>query len=151
VAPIVSEVDIARPREEVFAYVTDPARFGEWQSGVVSGHIEGDGPLQVGSRCVMTRRIGGSNRTSVSEVTQMTPPEDWSIRGIDGPIRADVTVAVAPISDNQGSHVTIRLDFHGHGIGAVLLPMVVRQARKEVPRSCQNLKQRLEAVENRQA
>ena len=27
--PIVSSIDIARPPDEVFAYVTDPARFGE--------------------------------------------------------------------------------------------------------------------------
>jgi hypothetical protein len=28
--------------------------------------------------------------------------------------------------------------------GAILLPLVIRQARKEVPRSCKNLKRRLE-------
>ena len=37
---IVSDVDIARPPDEVFSYVTDPSRFGEWQADVVSGHIE---------------------------------------------------------------------------------------------------------------
>jgi len=76
VAPIVSEVDIARPPDEVFRYVTDPSRFGEWQSDVISAHIEGDGQA-VGSRCVMTRRIGGK----------------------DGPIRANVTVTVDPLGD----------------------------------------------------
>ena len=94
----------------------------------------------------MTRRIGGSERTSTSEITEITPPRTWAIRGIDGPIRADVDVTVDPVYDGQKSHVTIRLDFHGHGIGKMLLPMVVRQARKEAPRSCQNLKKRLEAV-----
>jgi GrpB-like predicted nucleotidyltransferase (UPF0157 family) len=29
------------------------------------------------------------------------------------------------------------LTFHGHGIGKMLLPIVVRQARTEAPRSCQ--------------
>jgi GNAT superfamily N-acetyltransferase len=97
----------------------------------------------------MTRHIGGAERTSVSEITQIAPPGAWAIRGVDGPIRADVNVAVEPVSNGPGSHVTIRLDFHGHGIGKVLLPMVVRQARKEVPQSCQNLKKRLEAYVNR--
>ena len=63
-----SDVEVARPLDEVFGNVTDPSRFGEWQSGVVSGHIEPEGP-----------------------------------------------------------------------------PMVVRQARTEVPQSCQNLKKRLES------
>src|SRR5215469_6728372 len=95
VAPIVSEVDIVRPPGEVFLYVTDPSRFGEWQSGVVSAHIEGDGQA-VGSRCVMTRRIGGKDRTSTSEITELSPPRRWVLRGIDGPIRANVAVTVEP-------------------------------------------------------
>jgi hypothetical protein len=41
--------------------------------------------------------------------------------------------------------VTIEFDFEGHGLGKLLVPLVVRkQAQKEVPRNQQNLKQRLE-------
>jgi uncharacterized protein YndB with AHSA1/START domain len=32
--PIAVSVDIDSPQEEVFAYVTDPSRFIEWQAGV---------------------------------------------------------------------------------------------------------------------
>jgi hypothetical protein len=35
--PISVSVDIDRPQVEVFAYVTDPSRFAEWQAGVVVG------------------------------------------------------------------------------------------------------------------
>jgi uncharacterized protein YndB with AHSA1/START domain len=144
VALVEADVAITRPPAEVFSYVTDPARFGEWQSGVVSGHIEGDQPPGVGSRCVMTRRIGGSEQTSTSVITEMAPPRTWAIHGIDRSIRVDVTVSVDPVDDGQESHVTIRLDFHGHGMGRMLMPVVMRQAREEVPRSCQKLKARLE-------
>ena len=143
-ALIESEVDVARPPAEVFRYVTDPSRFGEWQSGVVSARIEGDGPQAVGSRCVMIRRIGGSDRTSTSEITELSPPRMWTIRGIDGPIRANVTVTVDPRQDGAQAHVAIQLDFEGHGMGKLILPMVVREARKEVPESVQKLKARLE-------
>ena len=146
---IVSAISVARPPWEVFAYVADPSRFGEWQSGVVSGHVEGGGPPKVGSRCVMTHRIGGSARTSVAEVTQVIAPLAWAIRGLDGPVRADVNVTVDSINGGQSSRVTIRFDFRGHGVGAFLLPMVLRHAREEVPRSCQNLKKRLEADRHR--
>jgi hypothetical protein len=41
--------------------------------------------------------------------------------------------------------VTIELDFEGHGIGKLLVPLVVRrQARNEVPTSLRKLKERLE-------
>jgi uncharacterized protein YndB with AHSA1/START domain len=145
VAPIVSEVDVARPPDEVFRYVTDPSRFGEWQSDVVSAHIEGDGPPTVGSLCIMTRRIGGRDRTSTSEITELSPPRAWAIRGIDGPIRANVTVIVDPLQDGTQAHVAIHLDFEGFGIGKLIVPVVVREAHKEVPQSCQKLKARLES------
>ena len=39
--PIVTSAEIERPAAEVFAYATDPARFSEWQKGVVDGHMDG--------------------------------------------------------------------------------------------------------------
>ena len=65
--PIVTSAEIDRPAAEVFTYATDPARFSEWQQGVVEGHM--DGPANgtqtpaVGAKCVMTRRIGGASRS----------------------------------------------------------------------------------------
>jgi uncharacterized protein YndB with AHSA1/START domain len=35
-APIVHSVEIKRSPEDVFAYVTDPSRFAEWQEAVVA-------------------------------------------------------------------------------------------------------------------
>jgi uncharacterized protein YndB with AHSA1/START domain len=93
-APSVSSIDIARPQDEVFSYVTDPSRFAEWQAGVVGGSMEvGESP-SVGSKCTTTRRIGGTARESTSEITKLDPPTRWVIHGIDGPIRAIVDVTV---------------------------------------------------------
>ncbi len=41
-AAIVCSVEIARAPGEVYSYVTDPARFGEWQAGVIDGLDVGD-------------------------------------------------------------------------------------------------------------
>jgi uncharacterized protein YndB with AHSA1/START domain len=41
-APLVETIEVERPPAEVFSYVTDPSRFGEWQKNVVGGHIEGN-------------------------------------------------------------------------------------------------------------
>ena len=82
---------------------------------------------------------------STSKLAELDSPRRWAIHGIDGPIRADAQVEVVPLNDPPRSRVTIRLDFHGQGVGKFLAPMGVRQARKEVPQSCQKLKQILEA------
>jgi uncharacterized protein YndB with AHSA1/START domain len=143
--PIRTTTEVARPPEEVFAYVTDPTRFAEWQEGVVGGSIDGSEPHAVGDRCLTTRRIGGTERLVTSEITHIDPPRGWGIRGVDGPIRATVDVSVTPLNEGKQSRVTIDLAFSGHGIGKLLVPLVVRRgARKEMPANLERLKQRLE-------
>lgn len=140
--PIVATAEIGRPAAEVFAYATDPARFPEWQKGVVDGHMDG---AAVGARCVTTRRIGGASRPSTSELVLIDPPRAWGVRGTDGPIRATVDVLVEPLAGSR-SRLTISVDFTGHGIGKILVPLVVRrEARKEMPGNMAAFKQRMEA------
>ena len=143
-----ASTEVDRPAAEVFAYATDPARFSEWQKGVVDGHMDGRGDgtqaPAVGAKCVTTRRIGGANRPATSELVHIDPPRTWGVRGLDGPIRATVDVVVQPVTDAR-SRLTISVDFTGRGIGKVLVPLVVRrQARKEMPDNLAALKRRME-------
>jgi hypothetical protein len=141
---ITTSTEVNRPAEDVFAYATDPTRFHEWQQGVIEGHMEQPGTPSVGAHCLTTRRIGGANRSSTSEVVRINPPTRWGVRGIDGPIRAVVDVTVNSVTADR-SRLTIAVDFEGHGIGKLLVPLVVRpQARKEMPTNLATLKQRLE-------
>ena len=143
-APVTTSTEVARPAEEVFAYVTDPSKMHEWQRGCVSGRM--DAPTtRVGSRCTTIRRIGGREREVTTEITEYDPPRRWADRGIDGPIRALVVVTVEPLADASRSRLTIELDFTGHGIGKLLVPLVVRrQAAREMPENLRRLKQRVE-------
>ena len=92
-----------------------------------------------------TRRIGGASRPSTSELTHIDPPRCCGVRGTDGPIRAAVEVVVEPLSGSR-SRLTISVDFTGHGIGKILVPLMVRrEARKEMPDNMAALKQMMEA------
>jgi uncharacterized protein YndB with AHSA1/START domain len=145
--PLVSSIEIARPQHEVFSYVTDPSLFSEWQAGVVGGSMEAGKTPAVGSKCMTTRRIGGRERHATSEITKIDPPRTWAVHGVDGPIRAMVDVTVESLNGSTGSRLTIALDFEGHGIGKLLVPLVIRrQARNEMPENVQRLKERLEAT-----
>jgi uncharacterized protein YndB with AHSA1/START domain len=144
-APITSSTEVARGAAEVFAYVIDPSTMPEWQQGCVRGHMDG-GPVRVGSKCTTVRRIGGREQEAVTEITEYDPPRRWADRGVNGPIRAVVSVRVEPLADGSRSRVTIELDFTGHGIGKLLVPLVVRRrAASEMPENMRRLKQRLEA------
>jgi uncharacterized protein YndB with AHSA1/START domain len=146
--PIVVTAEINRPAAEVFACATDPARFSQWQKGVVDGHMDAPaGDMQVppvGTKCVTTRRIGGASRPATSELVHIDPPRTWGVRGTDGPIRAAVDVLVEPVSDSR-SRLTISVDFTGHGIGKILVPLMVRrEARKEMPDNIAALRRLIE-------
>jgi hypothetical protein len=145
VAPIIARTVVARPAAQVFAYATDPTRFHEWQQGLIDGHLDQPGAPQVGAKCVTTRRIGGANRVVTSELTHIDAPRTWGVRGIDGPIRATVDVTVEPLTEIS-SRLTIAVDFDGHGVGKLLVPVFIRrQAEKEMPANLKALKQRIEA------
>jgi uncharacterized protein YndB with AHSA1/START domain len=145
-APITTSTEVARTPEEVFAYVTDPTRFAEWQQGVVDGQMAGAGPHAPGDRCLTTRRVGRAERRVTSEITHVDPPRTWGVRGVEGPVRADVDVTVVPLDGGRRSRLTIQLDFASRGIGKVLVPLFVRpSARKEMPANLDRLKQRLES------
>jgi hypothetical protein len=67
------------------------------------------------------------------------------VEGRDGPVRAAVDVLVEPVTDAR-SRLTFTVDFTGHGIGKLVVPlMVCPEARKEMPGSMAVLKQRMEA------
>lgn len=138
--------EVQRSADDVFDYATDPSRFSEWQKGVVDGHMESGGALRVGDRCHTTRRIGFSDRPDTSELVKYDPPRQWGVRGLAGPIRAMVDVTVEPLSETS-AQLTIALTFEGHGIGRLLVPLVVeRQAKREMPRNLAALKVHLEHV-----
>lgn len=141
---ITTSTEVARSAEDVFAYATDPTHFSEWQKGVIDGHMDSADVPGVGARCLTTRRIGFANRSVTAELAYIDSPRTWGVRGIDGPIRGTVDVAVEPLTDNR-SRLTITVDFKGHGIGKLLVPLVVeREARKEMPTNMSALKERLE-------
>lgn len=141
---ITHSVEISRSPEDVFAYIDDLARHSEWQEQVTAATVSPEGPTAVGTRSAETRRIGGREQVVTYEVTQHDPPRLFSFRGIDGPIRAIGTATLEPLDDGARSLVTLELDFEGHGLGKLMLPMVKSQAAKQVPKDQARLKQLLE-------
>jgi uncharacterized protein YndB with AHSA1/START domain len=142
--PKVHSIEINRPPEEVFAYVTDPTRFAEWQYDVESVRIDEGRPPSVGSRFTTTRRIGRAERTMTQEITEINPPTSWAAHSVAGPIRPSANITIEPLNNSTRSRVTIALDFKGHGIGVLLVPVIRRIAAKGAPTSYQHLKKRLE-------
>jgi len=144
-AAIVESIEISRRPEDVFSYAIDFSHFPEWQVGVVSACRVGDAPLAVGSRALVTRRLGPRKLLRTEEITELDPPRTWAVRGVGGPLMAIARGTIEPLDGGNRSRVTIALEFKADGIGRLLVPLVVhRQARRQLPRNEQNLKELLE-------
>jgi uncharacterized protein YndB with AHSA1/START domain len=143
---IVASTEISRNPDDVFAYVTDPTRLPEWQESVIKAESS-QTPARIGTRARVTRRVGRRGLTQSAELAELAPPTRWVVRGLDGPVRGNVTGRIEPLEDGTRSHVTIELELEGHGIGKLLLPLFVqRKAQAEMPRNLRRLKEQLEGT-----
>jgi uncharacterized protein YndB with AHSA1/START domain len=141
-----SSVEINRPPAEVFAYLDEVERHGEWQSDIVSSKKETDGPVGVGTRVTDTRKVPGGPRPITYEITEHDPPRRTVFRGVNGPVRPTGTVTVEPLDDGTRSRVSLEFDLVGHGLlGKLFAPMARRQAARTIPRDQQTLKEKLES------
>jgi uncharacterized membrane protein len=144
-ARIVESIEIDRRPEEVFAYVDDLGRHGEWQEQIVNTRVQTEGPTRVGTRATDKRRLPGGERDITYEVTEHDPPRKVSFRGLNGPVRPIGTVTIDPIDGGLRSRLTLEFAFEGHGIGKLLAPLAAMTARKQIPKGHAKLKERLEA------
>ena len=138
-------IEISRSPADVFAYIDDLATHGEWQEQVVSAKVDGDGPTRVGTRSTETRKIGGREQQMTYEVIEHNPPQVFAFRGVDGAVRPNGRATIEPLDGGARSRVTLDLDFEGHGMGKLLLPLVRNRAANQVPKDQARLKQRLES------
>lgn len=141
--PMTTTIEIKCPPDEVYAYVTDPTHFAEWQSDVV--RVEVDDPTGgLGATFTTVRRINGTERSMLQQISAYEPPRHWASVAIGGPVRPAAGIDVEPIDGGVASRVTFTLGFDGTGLGRALLPLVRRQAEKLAPVSYQRVKQHLE-------
>ncbi len=142
--PIVESIEINRRPEDVFAYIDDLGRHGEWQEQIMSVRVETEGPTRVGTRAADKRRMPGGTRDITYEITEHDPPHKSSFRGVNGPVRPIGTVTVEPLDGGARSKMTLELDLKGRGLGVLIAPLARASARKDIPKSHQRLKEILE-------
>ncbi len=142
---ITHTVEIRRRPEEVFAYLDQPQRHGEWQSQIVSARVETEGPVRVGTRVKEIRKIGGREQDTSYEITEHDPPRRSSFRGTAGPVRPVGSVTIEPVGDGSSSRVTVEFDLVGQGMGKLLASVARMQARKTIGQSQEQLKAKLES------
>jgi carbon monoxide dehydrogenase subunit G len=136
-------IEVARAREDVFAYLTDVSNLPAWQSGVRVAQIEDAGQPRVGARIRESRHMLGRELDTTLEITEYDVPRLFSLRALDSPVPFVVRHELEPSGD--GTRLTVT------GIGdAGLLPgfaagIMARRAEKQFRKDFERLKKLLEA------
>ena len=139
------DTEIARPPADVFAYATDPAKLGTWQTNTVSAVPEDDGPLRVGSRSREVHRApGGKELPSVVEISEYEPDRAFALRIVEG----SLPIHAAFRFDATERGTLLRFRVHGQPTGALRMaqPLLRRTLRKQFAADCATLKSVLEAA-----
>jgi uncharacterized protein YndB with AHSA1/START domain len=143
--PLAGSVEIARPPEDVFAYVADVRRRGEWQAAVQGIQVQTPDLAGAGMQVLEKRRVPGGARTFRWQVTDYQPPASWGFRGAGSPVNATARIRFTPLAHGAATKVSFEIDFEARGLGKLIAPLARRSARNEIPRDLQQLKAQLES------
>jgi uncharacterized membrane protein len=143
---IVDTIDINRSPADVFAYLDQLDRHGEWQTSIEEVTTVSDGPTGVGTRATEKRKVPGGVREMTYEITEHDPPRRVAFRGLDGPVRPLGTVVIEPLEGGSRSRVRLEFEVQGHGFGRLIAPLVRLDAKRHITADQRRLKERLESA-----
>lgn len=126
-----ASIRIARPPDDVFAFVGDAANNPMWRKNVVRTEWLDDGPMRIGRRGRQSARLLGREWTVEAEVVAWDPPRLVAWRTVQGPVSVRSWVRVE--MDGTGSLVSGGADGGFTGpVGRILtrlaVPRMIRQA-----------------------
>jgi hypothetical protein len=136
-----AEVVIRRPRDQVAAYMADPAHDPLWIGGVREARLEGDPPLAVGSRVARVAMFLGRRIEYVNEVVELGPGR-LDMRSVVAPFPMRVTYE---LEERDGATaVSNRVRGDAHGFFSVASPLLAPLVRRSVQRDLERLRAILE-------
>ncbi len=121
---------VAAPREEVFAYLTDVDKLPSWQSGVTETTRITPGPVGVGTQFRQKARVGPWKLDVLCTVTDVKTNERYAFQARStGPIDCDVAFDLQPVAG--GTRLTVNGRARIKGVWRLLSPMLGMGLRKE--------------------
>ncbi len=136
-------IQIARPSDEIFAYIADFENNPAWQSGMVAARFTTEGPLRIGSTYSQEARFLGRPVISEFEVIAYEPGRIIKARSTAGSFPITFTRRVEPVEG--GTQVTAIVEGDASGFFRLAEPLLARMVQRSVERDYRQLKHMLEA------
>jgi len=118
---------IDRTPEELFAFMLDFSKAPRWRSLVRTIELVGGGPVQRGSKVLVTMDVAGRERSATSEIWSYDPPRRLGFRNTASNITGQFEYDLRP--EQGGTRITFTCDIKPHGIMWLLLPFILRGHR----------------------
>ena len=133
---------IARPLDDVFAFIEDARNRPRWDDGVESEELTSPEPIGVGTTVRTRLRSMGRDYQYTWEVVEHEPPRRMTIESTSGPFPTTLAYRL----DEQGGATAVDFSVSGRpgGLLRVLEPLIARNTQKNLDRGFARLKQVLE-------
>lgn len=138
-----TSVVIARPVEEVFAYVVDPDNTPQWTGPVIEAEKTSEGPVGLGTTSTRVTQFLGRTMEATYEITEFEPNSYYADKTTSGPVPINARISFDSVKD--GTKVTIEGEIESAGFFRLAEPILARMARRQVATDVQTLKDLLEA------
>ena len=136
-------VVIARPRDEVFAFIEDARNRPQWDDSVDSEELTSPEPIGVGTTIRTKLRSMGREYQYDWRITEHEPPRRVTVESTSGPFP---TTLVFDLSE-QGAGTLVEFAVTGRPGGALRLlqPLIARNTQQNLDRGFPRLKEVLES------
>ena len=138
-------ITIARPTDEVFAFLADFGNIPAWNYAITRTVQTSPGPAGVGATYRQTRTIPRRSEEAF-EVTHFVPPSRLAIQGQIGPFRATSSYLLQPTAG--GTRLTNSVELEpSSALLRPIGPLAVPRVKAAVARNLGTLKQLLESTD----
>jgi uncharacterized membrane protein len=138
-------VEINRPVEEVFNYVSTVENSPEWAGPPIEVHREGSGPVREGDRFTYIAKFLGRRFETPSEVTSSEPNRRFSYRATGGPIPDQNWTVTFEETPTGGTRLTQVVEGEPGGFFRLVGPLLERAISRQFRADVGTLKDLLEA------
>jgi uncharacterized membrane protein len=140
---VLTEIKIARPRDEVSAFAADPSNATAWYKNIKAVEWETQPPAVVGSRIRFSARFLGRALDYTYEVRELEPGRRFVMATAQGPFPMETTYTWEDAPDGA-TKMTLRNRGEPSGFAAVAAPVMTRAIRKANNADLRRLKSLLE-------
>ena len=140
---VVTEIDIARPREEVAAYACDPDHATAWYVNIEAVEWRSPKPARAGSQIAFVARFLGRRIAYVYEVREMVPGRRFVMSTAEGPFPMETTYTWEDIPGG-GTRMSLRNRGRPAGFSTLAAPVMAAAMRRANRKDLARLKSLLE-------